>query len=131
MTCTDRLRRAAITLAAALLIACAAHIAFFAMLGSGGLTASLDWTALRDLLAVGLLPSLAVFLWLAFETTPTFKKAILVTGAVTSLTFGATWVWLLSIDDALNQSYATLRLVPAIGGLACSLLAYGAGSLKR
>jgi len=53
-----------------------------------------------------------------------------VTCAVTSLTFGATWIWLLSIEDTLDQSYAALRLIPAIGGTACSLLAYGAGSHK-
>lgn len=131
MTYDDKHRRAATTLTLGVLIACAAHVISFAMLGQDGIVASLSWTAIRDMLAIGLLPSLMVSLWLAFETTPTFKMALLLTCAVTSLTFGTTWVWLLSTSDALNQSYAALRLLPTIGGMPCSLLAYSFGSRER
>ena len=124
----SKFHRPVFTMLVALVSASAAHIAFFTLTSSNGLRAALSWDAIRDMLSVGLLPSLAVAIWLAFSPSPTFKTAVIVTGAATVFIFSVTLVWVSNIADPLSQSYASLRLLPAIGGALCALFAYSIGS---
>jgi len=122
--------RAFVTLAAAAIIAGSTHMAFFAMIGRGGFAAALTWPAIRDMLLVGLLPPLAVSVWVLFSPDPTFRKALLVAGATAAFEVVAFLPWLFSIDDPLSQSYASLRLLPILGGVGCGLISFAIGAQK-
>lgn len=113
-----------------MLIAGTAHIAFFAMIGSNGLSASLSWAAIRDMFLVGLLPALAVSVWVAFSSNPRVRKAILVIATAAIIEAGATLFWKFAIDDPLGQSYASLRLLPILGGVGCALISFAIGAQK-
>jgi hypothetical protein len=112
----------------ALLTASIAHIAFFTLTGSNGLQAALSWSAISELLLVGLMPSLAVAVWLVFSPGPALKTAVIVAGAAAAFIFSVTLLWVLNVADPLSQAYASLRLLPAIGGALCAMFAYSIGS---
>lgn len=110
------------TLLAALIVAGGGCLFYFVSF-AGWRVFSYPWVLL-SLIGQVMIPSVALALWLATDSTPTWRKALLVLGTVLlghSIAIGA---WISGFDSALDQAYASLAFGPVIGGAICAAIGY-------
>lgn len=112
-------------LAIAFVLACSTHLIYYGMARA--------WRSMFQALLVqlgqGLAPSVMLFVWLLFDSRPTWAKAISIILVVFILQSAALGLWIARLESALDQSYALLAYGPVLGGVISAVIAYALSSL--